>query len=577
MSVSGRTNLVRVGHRRGMALILAMVVVVTSVVLSVSFLNGQARFTVMAQNVVQRASARGIAESGLTLAFAYIKTEPNWRTAQTNGAWLTDHSIGGGTFKIRFEDEQDGDLANAADDPVTLTCVGSLNGVTHEVRAVLAPQPPAIRVLFVVPDATSLGSQDADRLALMQGWGWIVTLITASEPQTSYDAAVAANDVAYVTEEVSSADVNTKLNGASIGVVNEDGSLYDDISFATVDATWLGTSIDITNNMHFITSPFSIGSVTITSGSTELRSLAGTLAPGGSLLAEQSLSSNSVLMVIEAGAILSGGGGAAGRRVSLPWAGSGLFDFNLLNSNGRTILNRAVKWAAQPVTPTGPIAHWTLDETAGATAGDAVGGYDGTYTNGVSLGSNGISGTAASFDGTDDFVEVAHDDDFLLDSGTVSLWFRTDSPSALQGILSKDSNSYDSGGHLSISTDTTMIRVRLQSNTTSYYVWSNAIVADTWYHVVFTFGPNGMKLYIDGVLVDTDPYTGGLGTTSGGTGNYEPMLFGAATWLSGDLTISGWTDPFSGVIDDIYFFDHDLSAAEVQQVNLVLSRYSADG
>ena len=63
------------------------------------------------------------------------------------------------------------------------------------------------------------------------------------------------------------------------------------------------------------------------------------------------------------------------------------------------------------------------------------------------------------------------------------------------------------------------------------------------------------------ILVASDPYTGGLGTTSGGSGNYEPMAIGAATWLSDDLAITGWTAPFQGVIDDLRIFDHELTGA----------------
>ena len=42
-----------------------------------------------------------------------------------------------------------------------------------------------------------------------------------------------------------------------------------------------------------------------------------------------------------------------------------------------------------------------------------------------------------------------------------------------------------------------------------------------------------MQLYLDGQLVDSDVYTGGLGTTSGGSGNVE----GIAGIFSGPIGI----------------------------------------
>jgi hypothetical protein len=56
--------------------------------------------------------------------------------------------------------------------------------------------------------------------------------------------------------------------------------------------------------------------------------------------------SNSALDILESGALLWGGGTAAGRRVKLPWAGGTNFDVNALNADGRTLLKRAIEWGA---------------------------------------------------------------------------------------------------------------------------------------------------------------------------------------------------------------------------------------
>ena len=55
-----------------------------------------------------------------------------------------------------------------------------------------------------------------------------------------------------------------------------------------------------------------------------------------------------------------------------------------------------------------------------------------------------------NFDGLDDYVEIAHSDDDLLDNGTLTLWFRADDLDGNQTLFSKDSSNFDTGGHLNV-------------------------------------------------------------------------------------------------------------------------------
>ena len=71
-----------------------------------------------------------------------------------------------------------------------------------------------------------------------------------------------------------------------------------------------------------------------------------------------------------------------------------------------------------------------------------------------------------------------------------------------------------------------------------------------------------MVLYLDGVEVDTNAYAGGLSTTSGGAGNFEPIVLGGNAWQSGDLTATPVKDHFHGEIDDLRIYDNRLNAAQ---------------
>ena len=57
------------------------------------------------------------------------------------------------------------------------------------------------------------------------------------------------------------------------------------------------------------------------------------------------------LGTLEPGDVLEAGGGtAAARRVLLPWGGTD-FDFDSLNEDGKTIMRRAMEWAADKEVP----------------------------------------------------------------------------------------------------------------------------------------------------------------------------------------------------------------------------------
>ncbi|MCW5698867.1 MAG: hypothetical protein KIT00_03385, partial [Rhodospirillales bacterium] len=114
-----------------------------------------------------------------------------------------------------------------------------------------------------------------------------------------------------------------------------------------------------------------------------------------------------------------------------------------------------------------PVGYWRFEETSGTTATDAASNHDGAYTNGVGLGTDGIAGNAAEFDGSNDVVLVPHDDAFLLDEGAVHLWFNADDLSGRQGLFSKDASGFGAGGHLSVYLQGDDLVVRLQSTTAS--------------------------------------------------------------------------------------------------------------
>jgi hypothetical protein len=155
-----------------------------------------------------------------------------------------------------------------------------------------------------------------------------------------------------------------------------------------------------------------------------------------------------------------------------------------------------------------------------------------------------------------------------MQAGTFSVWFKTDTTSGQRGLFSKDSNGYDTGGHFSVWLNGSRIEVRMQSTSASNFVRSasGSIATGQWYHVMFAWGEEGMALYLNGVLVDTNAYTGGMGTSSGGVGNYEPIVLGANAWKTGNFNSSGLEGYFDGVLDDFRLYNERLSESQAAEI-----------
>ncbi len=220
-----------------------------------------------------------------------------------------------------------------------------------------------------------------------------------------------------------------------------------------------------------------------------------------------------------------------------------------------------------------PVGYWRLGEQSGSTAVDAsTQGLDGQYVGGVTLGQTGAlvgdTDTAASFNGSTGYVNIPHDDVLLLDNGTINVWVNDSNGGSAEGILSKDAGYFGAGGHLTMRTDASNnVTVRLQSTTDEYSVTSTtAFQIGQWYQVTFSFGSEGMKLYIDGQQEAANAYSGGLGSSSGGAGNSEPMAVGANTWASGAGEIDPLREHYSGLLDELAIFGAQLSDEQIGEL-----------
>lgn len=226
------------------------------------------------------------------------------------------------------------------------TAVAVLDDV-HAFALVYNVQTNAIssKLLLVVPDEDNLDTDDAAKKSAMEGWGYAVTPVTAKRPDTELDALAAMSDAIYISENILSSNLNTKLNDATAGIVNEEAALHDDLELSSSGAgSYSSTVIHISDNAHYITSPYSIGSLTIASSSQTLVRMSGTPAPDLDVVAKDAGGSITTLAIVGPGGRLDDGSPAAGPRLNTPVGNN--FTFSALNSTGLALLQRVMDWAA---------------------------------------------------------------------------------------------------------------------------------------------------------------------------------------------------------------------------------------
>ncbi len=213
-------------------------------------------------------------------------------------------------------------------------------------------------------------------------------------------------------------------------------------------------------------------------------------------------------------------------------------------------------------------AYWPGDAGDGTVLEDLSGNdIDGGLFNGASF-QPGLVGDAIRLDGFDDVAVIEHDDALLIDEGTVSIWVKADRLGSDQGIFSKDAAFNGTGGHfdLRILADGSVVyRIQGEDADDEAELTGGQVSVGEWTHIVATFGDDGAQLYQDGNLIGSDvDFTSGLGTSSGGAGNFEAITLGATQRFSQDLSTDPLAQFLQGQIDEAAVLREQADAALVQ-------------
>ncbi len=159
-------------------------------------------------------------------------------------------------------------------------------------------------------------------------------------------------------------------------------------------------------------------------------------------------------------------------------------------------------------------------------------------------------------------VRVADSPGFDLDEGSVELFFRAPTPALDQAILSRDANGTTLHGHFTIGLSVEgRLWVRIQRmGDLAMFRCTGPIPADQWMHVGVSFGPPGLRLWLDhveqtGRFVDLFGSTQdcSLPHTFGIAGNDNVLAIGGSLVLAADADPAPTpVSPFGGSVDHLH-------------------------
>ena len=193
----------------------------------------------------------------------------------------------------------------------------------------------------------------------------------------------------------------------------------------------------------------------------------------------------------------------------------------------------------------GLVARYSFDGTANANVGSAHG-----LATGSPAYPNGRDAAAIDFDGIDDFVTLPRGI-VSYPELTIAAWINWDGGGNWQRIFDFG-NSGSESLFLTPKSGSNTLRFEIRNREEGYALETAPLAIGQWVHLAITLGANTGRLYVNGVLADTE------------TIPIDPTSFEPATNYLGK---SQYADPlFNGRIDELLVFNWALTAAELAAV-----------
>ena len=188
------------------------------------------------------------------------------------------------------------------------------------------------------------------------------------------------------------------------------------------------------------------------------------------------------------------------------------------------------------------VAAWTFDDDE-----------EQYYVFNATLTENGLFGGAVEFDGTDDYFRAYVDQDMASEYGTIELWFKPDSASDVDDLLSIHETTYQDYLLLRrMSNNTIYVRIEDDDVGLVNLYTTDTITVGEWNHIAVTQDGGGVKIYINGEEA-----------------SYNGNSVNSSAWMD-HLTITGayigtskWNYYSDGMMDELGVYDRALTESEI--------------
>ncbi|HEX7654211.1 MAG TPA: LamG-like jellyroll fold domain-containing protein, partial [Verrucomicrobiae bacterium] len=201
-----------------------------------------------------------------------------------------------------------------------------------------------------------------------------------------------------------------------------------------------------------------------------------------------------------------------------------------------------------------PLAYWLLGETNGAIAFDSVGGYNGVYLGGASLGQMGVSGAgmvpasrAVLFDGASGYVDIPSGPFNLTNALTVIAWAKVPAISHFSGVVGRG----DSSWRLTINNSG---QPGAANGGSADATSANGILGSAWHMLAYTCSglpgvANNGALYVDGIKQANHTVPANNGNSA------DPFIGGVPDYGTGRL--------LAGTLAQVAVFTNALAAGQI--------------